>query len=113
MVLIPDFAFGDHKIPSGAQHARVRFNASAGNRLQVIDLQLDRGDFRSPWDDTVGSDGRRGVGQRRKNSSVDHSMDLLMVRPHIQQKNRVPLLHFFHIEAEMRYHPAFFHALAH
>src|SRR5438132_13268669 len=38
---------------------------------------------------------------------------LLMVLPHVQQKNGAPLLHFLHIEAEMRAYLTFFHALAH
>src|SRR5215472_2730062 len=113
MVVISDFAFGVHKVSSGAQHTRVSFNASPRNRLQIIDLQLDRGDFRSPWHNTVGSDGRCGVGQRRKNSSMDHSMNLLMVRPDIPQKNRMASLDLFDVEAEVCDYLAFFHALAH
>src|SRR5436305_8834834 len=44
---------------------------------------------------------------------MDHSVNLLMVLPHVQQKNGAPLLHFLHIEAEMRDYLTFFHALAH
>src|SRR5437773_2514050 len=91
----------------------VRSYAPARHRLQVIDLQLHRSDFRSPRHCGVRCDRRRSVRQRRQNPPVHDAMKLLMVCTYIQLKNGPPLLDLFHVEAKMHNRLAFFHPLAH
>src|SRR3981081_3549371 len=58
-------------------------------------------------------DRRCGIRQRRQNSSVDHAVNLLVVRPHVESENGPPRVHAFHVESQKLRRAAFFHPLPH
>src|SRR5712664_4321651 len=112
-VLVENLAFRYDKISPRAQNASIGLDSSAGNRFQIINFQLYSHDFRSSRHRRVRRDGRRGVRQRRQNSSVHHPVHLLVAGPHIQSKNRAPLVHALHFKPKEVRRAAFFHPPPH
>src|SRR5216684_626740 len=112
-VLVEYFALGHDKISPRAQHPRIRLDAPARHRLQVVDAQLHGSDLRSLWYRRISRNRRRGICKRCQNSSVHHPMNLLVVGLHVQPKNGPSLVHAFHVESQKLHRAAFFHPLPH
>src|SRR5712664_2411243 len=114
-VLVEYFALGHNKISPRAQHPRIRLDAPARHRLQVVDAQLYGSDLRSSWYRRISRNRRRGISKRRQNSSVHHAMNLLVVGLHVQPEDGPSLVHAFHVESQKLRHPLLFlrHFLGH
>src|SRR5882724_8341596 len=112
-VLVENLAFRYDKIPARAQNASIGLDPSAGNRFQIIDSQLHGHDFSSSWHRRIRRDRRRGIRQRRQDSSVHHAMHLLVAGPNVQSKYRAPLMHALNFKPKKFRRAAFFHPPPH